>query len=311
MPFKARPSKGTKADGLFRSVKKENTYVTGPLDKYLTELSAKDGDRAIDVNAPSAIGSCSRSIWYSRTGVPPDSDFIDPRTRRIFDNGHHMHDRLQKYLKAASILLMDEVPVRSDGYNIQGHTDGILSLDKTTGELGVLELKSINDGNFKELRDAKHEHKQQALIYLYCIEERREAIQKKYKSFHELATSIKERTKYFESLYAHMEGGGKHTLEEKLEYKVGQHVMLDRLLFKCEIPLTKAVIVYENKNDQNMKEFVVDSTTGENSDIILLLLEQYELVNEAVETGKAPPREGKNKSDPVCRWCGFLNRCWG
>ena len=147
-------------------------------------------------------------------------------------------------------------------------------------------------------------------MYLYCLEERRKLIRVKYKSFHELATSIKERTEYFESLYAHVGDGGKHTRQEKLEYKVGQHVKLDRLLFKCKIPLNKAVIVYENKNDQNMKEFIVDSSVRENADIIPLLLEQCEMVNEAVETGKAPPREGKNKSDPVCRWCGFRISCW-
>ena len=314
MPFKAKPTKGTKADGLFKSMKKESSYVTGQLDKYLTELNSNDNDRAIDVNAPSAIGSCNRAIWYARTGIQADSNFIEPRTRRIFDNGHYMHDRIQKYLLDAGILLMDEVPVRSDKYNIQGHTDGIISINKNSGELGVLELKSINDGNFKDLRDAKHEHKQQGLIYAYCLEERRQYLHDNYANFGSsniFEASIKTRTKYFKSLYTHFTDGNKYTRQEKLKNKINQHVQLDNLLFKCLIPITKVVIVYENKNDQSMKEFVVDMTLQNNEEILQQLLIRCESVNEAMKTGQAPPREGQSKSDSYCRWCGWRTFCWG
>ena len=40
-------------------------------------------------------------------------------------------------------------------------------------EVAILEIKSINDNQFSQLRDAKEEHKRQGLIYLYCAEERR------------------------------------------------------------------------------------------------------------------------------------------
>lgn len=311
MPFKASPGKGTKAAGLFNSVKKESAYVTGPLDRYLTELPPDGGDRAINVNAPSAIGSCPRSIWYARTGAKQDSGFIEPRTRRIFDNGHHVHARLQKYLLDAGLLLLDEAPVRSDRHCIQGHTDGILSIDGATGELGVLEIKSINDGNFRDLRDAKREHKRQALIYLHCLEERRRELRRGHRTFQGFAGSIHERIAYYGSLYAHIADGGGRSGEAKLARKLERHSVLDSLLYKCRIPMTKAVLVYENKNDQSMKEFVVDAGTKEGAGIVAELLAQCALVNEAVEKGLAPAREGAGKSDPVCRWCNYRAACWG
>jgi len=308
-----RPAKGSKTDALFKSMKKDTSYVVGPLDKYLTDMSASDSDRAINVNAPSAIGSCPRAIWYARSGVDPDSNFIEPRTRRIFDNGHHMHERLQCYLKDAGILLMDEVPIRSDEYNIQGHTDGIILLEESTRELGVLELKSINDGNFKDLVDAKHDHKQQGLIYSYCLEERRRYLHNTYKGKGDIFKFYREhahRDKYYASLYDYLVDGRKFSREEKLEYKIVQHSKVDLVLLKCTLPVTKAVIVYENKNDQSLKEYVVDSTTQDHQKIIRDLLLQCKNINEAVEEGQAPAREGHNKSDGVCRWCNWKLHCW-
>lgn len=121
-----------------------------PLELYLLSLSATDSDRAINVNAPSAIGTCLRSRYYTRTNAESDPYSVDARTRRIFDNGSGVHERLQTYLKDVGILLMDEVPVLNETHNIQGHTDGILKLSDK--ELGVLEIKSINSKGFNELK---------------------------------------------------------------------------------------------------------------------------------------------------------------
>ena len=58
--------------GLFNSLKDES-YVIGGLDKYLTGLSSKDVDRAVDVNAPSQAGTCLRSRYYARKGYEFDN----------------------------------------------------------------------------------------------------------------------------------------------------------------------------------------------------------------------------------------------
>ena len=143
---------------VFNAMKREG-YVIKDLDLYLLSLNGEDNDRAIDVNAPSQIGGCLRSRYYSRTQASRDTNAVDARTRRIFDNGTKTHERLQQYLEEQGMLLMDEVPVYNATYNIQGHTDGILALGAV--EKGVLEIKSINSNGFSNLKTVKEEHRKQ------------------------------------------------------------------------------------------------------------------------------------------------------
>ena len=103
---------------VFSAMKREG-FVIRPLDLYLLSLNKEDNDRAIDVNAPSQVGTCMRARFYARTGEEPDANSVDARTRRIFDNGTYYHVRMQEYVKEAVLLLMDEVPVHNYEYNIQ------------------------------------------------------------------------------------------------------------------------------------------------------------------------------------------------
>lgn len=176
---------------------KKEGYVTAPLDRFLFEQANKPNDRAVNVNAPSQAGKCNRANYYMRKQYDNDGS-IDPRTQRIFDNGTYTHERLQAYLIEMELLLMDEVPIINDTFNIQGHTDGFLDL---SDEVGILEIKSINDNQYGQLRDAKEEHKKQGLIYLYCAEERRLWLHNQYKTEKEFNDSYNERYKYFESKY--------------------------------------------------------------------------------------------------------------
>lgn len=47
-------------NSIFNAMKKEG-YIIKDLDLYLLSLNGEDNDRAIDVNAPSQIGSCPRA----------------------------------------------------------------------------------------------------------------------------------------------------------------------------------------------------------------------------------------------------------
>ena len=91
---------------VFNAMKREG-YVIKDLDLYLLSLNGEDNDRAIDVNAPSQIGGCLRSRYYSRTRASRDTNAVDARTRRIFDNGTKTHERLQQYLEEQGMLLME------------------------------------------------------------------------------------------------------------------------------------------------------------------------------------------------------------
>lgn len=291
---------------VFSAMKREG-YVVKPLEMYLLSLSAKDTDRAINVNAPSAIGTCMRARYYSRIGAPCDVMCVDARTRRIFDNGTHVHIRLQDYLKECGILKLDEVPVISTDYTIQGHTDGIIVIDKD--ELGVLEIKSINSRSFSELRCEKPEHKRQGLIYLFCLEERRKYLRETYQSDAKFIASQPVRRGYYQKLYSYLKDGSKHTREEKISFQVRLGMTSDSLLFHCEKPITKVVFVYENKDTQDLKEYTVERDAASES-IIQEMLSECLAINEAVELKKVPKRCASSKSDNACRWCNYKTECW-
>ena len=284
---------------------KKEGYVTAPLDRFLFEQANKPNDRAVNVNAPSQAGKCNRANYYMRKQYDSDGS-IDPRTQRIFDNGTYTHERLQSYLLEMELLLMDEVPLINDPYNIQGHTDGFLNLND---EVAILEIKSINDNQFGQLKDAKEEHKCQGLIYLYCAEDRRIWLHETYKTEEEFNASYDERYKYFEKHYQHMVGGRKFTREQKIENEVMLNMLSDNILFHTDKPITKVVFLYENKNNQELKEFVVERNLT-TEPILLEVLERYEVLNKCCENDELPDREGTSKSCNMCRWCNYKNECW-
>lgn len=305
---------------VFKTMKNEG-YVIKPMEKYLMSLASTDEDRAIDVNAPSQLGACLRSRYYARTKAERDGCAVDPRSRRILDNGTGVHERLQGYLRQQGMLLIDEVPVLNEEYNIQGHTDGILRL--TPDELGILEIKSINSNGFSNLKSAKLEHKMQGLIYVYCIEERRKWLHEMYGEYRsdkprmssanrkKFDEDRKRRGEYLSQFYQHLKAGKRYTREEKIQFQLNLHDSIDSILFNTENPITKAIFLYENKDTQELKEFTISSEEAESKVLLKNILGDCAFLNDSVANEKLPDREGKSKSDGVCRWCPFKTECWG
>jgi hypothetical protein len=287
---------------LFNAVKTD-TIAIKAIDSFLVTLNAKDNDRMQNINSPSSAGGCSRSIYYSRTGVEQDGT-LEPRTRRIFNNGDHVHDRLQEYLEKSGALLMREVPLINVSYQIQGHTDGFMKV--TQDELGILEIKSINDNGFTSLKDAKDEHKAQAMIYLYCAEERRLHLRNKYINGGAFSLSTTTRSKYYASRYKHFVSGSKFTKEEKIEMQVKLGLMADTILFNTSKPITKVIFLYENKNNQELKEFVVER----DDTILKTVLEQYLYINDCIDDEIIPDRICPNKSCSSARFCNYKLECF-
>lgn len=290
---------------LFNSMKQEG-YIIRPLDFYLEKQANADNDRAVDVNAPSQAGQCMRHNYYMRKIYQSDGS-IEPRTQRIFDNGTYTHERLQTYLLDMNLLICDEVPLLNEDYNIQGHTDGFL--DIADDEIAILEIKSINDNQFSKLKDAKEEHKKQGLVYLFCAEERRLHLRETYKTLDDFYNSEEERAEYYRSKYQHMKGGRKFSREEKIEHEVDLNLICDDILYRTEKPVSKVVFLYENKNNQELKEYVVERNTV-TEHILTGVLNEYTALNEYCEEDEVPPREGTSKSCQTCHWCDFKLECW-
>jgi hypothetical protein len=283
-------------------------YIVHRIDQYLLSLDAKDEDRRYDINSPSSAGACPREVVYSRLAYERDAMSIDARTRRVFDNGTGTHERLQKYMLDSDILAMDEVPLFDDEYSVQGHTDGLLNLSKY--ERGILEIKTINTDNFKKLVDAKEEHKLQGSIYMYCLENRRKHLKKKFKSRQALLKYLASKSyiNFIRDHYPQLKDGSHFSAEEKFKFKLDCHRKADKILFDTPRPINKIIFLYEDKNTQELKEFCVkwdDELIGE-------LLEKYDYINDHVEREELPPRpEGAtSKSCTHCRWCSFKSECW-
>lgn len=283
----------------------KKTGLVKQIDQYLLTQNANEGDtdRKNETNSPSSALGCSRANYYQRSGTTKEP--IDARVRRIFDNGHGMHERIQGYLTKMGLLLMDEVPLINDPYEIQGHTDGILA--KTKGKLTaveILELKSINGRGFQALKDAREDHKAQAQVYLFCAEEHRLALREKYPTYLDFKKSALVRRKRYRKRYLHLKDGSKFTRGEKINFKVSQHMQMDEILYNVQQPIKEAVILYECKDTQELKEFRI-SMDDELMDEVLY---KFEVSNEAWRIKKIPPRECKNKSDG--RFCNFINTCF-
>lgn len=282
-------------------LKYDKNSLSARLDKFLA-LNVEENDRAVNVNSPSQVFKCKRSLFYARTEAEGDGT-IDARLQRIFDNGTHVHLRLQEYLKKEGTLVYDECPCIDEEANIQGHTDGILKI--TDQEYAILEIKSMNSHQFAKLKEPKEEHIAQATIYCYCTECRRLELQEMTpQEFHH--KSYDKRKAFYESRYQHLVGGKKYTREEKIAKNVEENMMLDEVLYDIKRPINKVYFLYENKDTQDIKEFVVEYDDDLMSDI----LDFYEEINDYVDSNTVPPREGTSKNCPTCKFCNFRNYCW-
>jgi len=133
------------------------------IDEYLLNRPRKE--RKIHCFHPSSLHLSEDELYKHYLGQTNDQS-ISARVRRIFDNGHSMHRRIQRYLSDMGVLLEPEVSVENEEYEIVGQCDGIVELQ---GVQGVLEIKSINQTGFHCLYEPKPEHLVQLNIYMWSL----------------------------------------------------------------------------------------------------------------------------------------------
>ena len=247
-------------------------------------------DRNHGWNSPSGVSNCSRLTYYMRKGVEADYKANEPRLQRIFDNGTCVHLRLQNYLLKSGVLLDDEAPLFNREYEIMGTTDGLL-LDGDT--LAVLEIKSINAYGFNALKDAKEEHKLQAGVYLFCLNELRKDILRGKRAELELA--------YKDKLNSFLKGDKHYTKQEKVEKQFKSFCKTLDLLEKYPKPLQKVIFLYESKDTQELKEFCFTNIES----VLKKALDKFNYLNDCVKTNNIPPIEKSFN----CNGCRFREVC--
>jgi len=111
---------------------------------------------------PSSAHKSAKELY--RMYFNGDSFNVSPRLQRIFDNGHYVHERLQRYLEECGILFQVEVPLENKEYQIRGTCDAIIRIgDKD----GIVEIKSCNQNVFYSLHEPKAEHVVQLHLYMF------------------------------------------------------------------------------------------------------------------------------------------------
>lgn len=131
------------------------------LDSYLWGLNDRHNGRTRGVIHPSDIATteCDRLVAYGILSTD-EQEKIDPKLRRIFDQGHVIHDIIQRALGVAYEDFEAEVRVIDMDLGISGSCDGsVPSLRK------VMEIKSIGLNGYEKLKSPKKEHQAQATIY--------------------------------------------------------------------------------------------------------------------------------------------------
>lgn len=114
---------------------------------------------------PSSLHLSAHELYHRYIEGDTNGQF-DSRVLRIFDNGHDVHRRLQRYLTDIGILKQAEVPVENEEYEIRGHADGIIGVNSL---IGVLEIKSMNSNQFYSAFEPKDDHLIQANVYMFCL----------------------------------------------------------------------------------------------------------------------------------------------
>lgn len=268
---------------------KTTGILLSAIDDYLSTVIAGE-DRGHGWNSPSSVGGCLRNSYFSRTKVAPDFPSNDPRLQRIFDNGTGVHVRLQEYLKGNGILKEDEAPLFNPQHLIMGTTDGLLLVGDT---LAVLEIKSINSYGFSALKDAKPEHKLQASIYMYCLNEMRKSILRGDREYLEKT--------YLNKLTTFLKDGKKYSKEQKMQRQFKAFCGTLDLLETYPKPLTQVLFLYENKDTQELKEFVVE----DDGSISKKALEKFDYLNKCVEEKIIP---AANRTY-MCNGCKYRKVC--
>ena len=117
---------------------------------------------------PSSLGNpCDRFLYLHYRGLLPAQE-IPAKLQRIFDHGNVAQTRFEEYFSQLRLYRSREVRAYIDSPPIHGRADILLEIPDI-GEY-LVEVKTINDRGFGELKEAKMEHSVQLQIYLNILD---------------------------------------------------------------------------------------------------------------------------------------------
>jgi len=119
------------------------------------------------IHATDSTLSCDRLLAGALLGVQPPRSFLPPKTRRIFDNGTHMHFRFQSYFYCLPSPFVVRAPLLLRRWPFTGEAD--IAVEHP--ELGkwIIELKSMNTMQWRSLTKPLSGHTYQLNCYLGLV----------------------------------------------------------------------------------------------------------------------------------------------
>lgn len=289
----------------------ENTLLLGAVEQHVLSRPG-DQDRDMTQLHPSEISKtrwCHRLDFY-RIMLPEQAQATEDygaQLLRIFDEGHDIHAKWQRWLQEMGVLWgrwkcprcenyvwgqscdlepcgvcgdfrweYKEVPLRLRSHALIGHTDGVVILpDKPR----LVEVKSIGMGTVRNMNSGLYRKYTSGELKLNDVWWR---IQRPF------AGHVRQGMTYLRMAQA-----------------------WDMLMGSQTIPdIDEIIYFYEWKPNQAVREFVLRYSEA-------LIKEQLDLaasVARALETGVAPDRpdwtEQREDDTPACRTCPYRNLCW-
>jgi len=200
---------------------------------------------------------------------------LDVRILRIFGNGDGVHERIQSCCEAAEGV--EVIGIEVPVFNEEYQIKGYVDgIIGLQNEHYVLEIKSKNSKGFTQYLDKPDKnHIVQANIYLWMIED------------------------------IMQEAQGKK--EEELNES-------EAILLKMPQPPQKAILLYENKDSQDQKEFILNK----DEKVIEWVQKRAKKFWEIIESQKLPSRPydveeviKSNRLPLECRYmCDYAEICW-
>lgn len=167
--------------------------LCGTLEDYLTSNRPPDHARPSGIHA-SEISGCERKIVYNLINTEK-RDLIDPKWKKRFDIGHHIHEKFQrefayiahrmglKPVQNWHITFESEVKIAPDlqpmanQWSIHSHCDGVFVIRERWDGPAVLrialEIKSESPTQYELLMKKakpKPDHIEQAHVYMACLD---------------------------------------------------------------------------------------------------------------------------------------------
>lgn len=227
---------------------------------------------------PSSAGKCSRAIVYQMLGY--EQKEMEGRILSILENGNYMHSRIEDILEQTGLMVAPELSFEKPEWRISGRSDAVIR--------NFLPHESSN--NIIKLTEP-----------VYKLDENKDPVRdeqgNKIKLEDKLIYEGADNDVMIVELKSVSDKGFNYTPKEE------HQLQLQLYMYLTGIKL--GILLYENKNTQELKEFHFEYDEKKAQRVV----NQIIYVNDHVDRKELPIREYE-KTDFNCRYCNFKHYCW-